>query len=386
MAAVRPPHLRSTLVGRDAELALIERMLAGNEVSLLTLTGPGGVGKTRLAVEVGNRAVAHFPDGVVYIALDSTHEPGLVCKAVCDGLELGNPGTGTPFDLMVSYLRHKQVLLILDSFEHLLDAAPNVVRMLEKCQRAKVLVTSRTHLQVSLEHDLPVQPLGMPAAVELFVARARASNPAFALDATTAADVAAICARLDGLPLALELAAARVRMLSPQALRARLEPALDLLTTGARDQPDRHRTMRSAIAWSYDLLDPSEQQLFRRLAVFEHGFELEMAEIVSPELDLLDGVLSLINASLLHKSDRAVDAEPRFHMLETVREFGCSGWPRATSSRDPKRHAAAVRDLVAPRSERIWTGESAEVLSRFDRELGNFAARSAGQEPPASAS
>ncbi len=360
MAAARPPRLRSTLVGREAELALIERMLTGDEVSLLTLTGPGGVGKTRLAVEVGNRAAAHFPDGVVYISLDSTHQPDLVCKAVCDGLELGNPGAGTPFDLMVSYLRHKQVLLILDSFEHLLDAAPNVVRMLEECQRAKVLVTSRTHLQVSIEHDLPVQPLGMPAAVELFVARARASNPAFALDATTAADVAAICARLDGLPLALELAAARVRMLSPQALRARLEPALDLLTTGARDQPDRHRTMRSAIAWSYDLLDPSEQQLFRRLSVFEHGFQLDMAEIVSPELDLLDGIMSLINASLLHKTDRAVDAEPRFHMLETVREFGCERLAESEEAPEiRRRHAGAVRDLVGPRSERIWTGESA---------------------------
>jgi predicted ATPase/DNA-binding NarL/FixJ family response regulator len=374
MDAARPPRLRSALVGREAELALIERMLTGDEVSLLTLTGPGGVGKTRLAVESGNRAAAHFSDGVVYASLDATNHPDLVCKAVCDAMELGNPGSGTPFDLMVSYLRNKHVLLILDSFEHLLDAAPNVVRMLQDCQRAKVLVTSRTHLQVSLEHDLPVQPLGKSAAVELFVARARASNPGFTLDGTTAADVAAICDRLDGLPLALELAAARVRMLSPQALRARLEPALDLLTTGSRDQPDRHRTMRSAIAWSYDLLDPIEQQLFRRLSVFEHGFELDMAEAISPELDLLDGIMSLINTSLLHKTDDAGDAEPRFHMLETVREFGIE---RLAASKEDhairRRHAAAVRDLVKT-NERIWTADGPQILSRFDRELGNIRA------------
>ena len=322
MSAAQPPRLRSTLIGREHELTQIHRMLTVDEVSLLTLTGPGGVGKTRLAVEAGNRAAAHFPDGVVYVSLDSTHNPALVCKAVCDALELGNPGIGTPFDLMVSYLRDKQMLLILDSFEHLLEAAPNVVRMLEDCQQAKVLVASRTHLQVSIEHDLPVQPLAIPAAVELFVARARASNPEFALDARSAADVAAICERLDGLPLALELAAARVRMLSPQALRARLEPALDLLTTGARDQPDRHRTMRSAIAWSYDLLDDAEQRLFRRLSVFEHGFRLDLAETVAPDADLLDGVMALINASLLFKTDVPGDVEPCFQMLETVREFG----------------------------------------------------------------
>ncbi len=375
MSAATPPRPRSALIGREHELAQIDRMLAGEAVSLLTLTGPGGVGKTRLAVEAGNRAAALFPDGIVYVSLDATDDHLLVCKAVCDALELGNLGAAPPFDLMVGYLRNKQMLLILDSFEHLLEAAPNVVRMLEQCQQAKVLVTSRTRLQVSIEHDLPVQPLTIPAAVELFVARARASNPEFALDARSAADVAAICARLDGLPLALELAAARVRMLSPQALRARLEHALDLLTTGARDQPDRHRTMRLAIAWSYDLLEPDEQQLFRRLSVFEHGFRLDIADVVLPDGDLLNGVMSLINASLLFKTDVPHDAEPCFQMLETVREFGFERLLESDEAHTIRqRHAAAVRDLVRANTEQIWTGDGPKILSRFDLELANIRA------------
>jgi predicted ATPase/DNA-binding NarL/FixJ family response regulator len=375
MAAARPPRLRSTLVGREPELALIDRMLAGEEVSLLTLTGPGGVGKTRLAVEAGNRAAAHFPDGVVYVSLDATLQPGLVCKAVCDALELGNPGAGTPFDLMISYLRNKQMLLILDSFEHLLDAGPSVVRMLEECQQAKVLVTSQTRLQLSLEHDLIVQPLNAPAAVELFVARARAANPSFTLDAGNAGDVAAICQRLDGLPLALELAAARVRMLSPQALRARLEPALDLLTTGARDQPNRHRTMRSAIAWSYDLLDPIEQQLLRRFSVFEQGFRLDLAAKVTPDLNVLDGVTALVDASLLHKTDVAADAEPCFKMLEVVREFGAERLAESDEAEDiHRRHAQAMREFVRANYERVWTSDGPLILARFDLELPNIRA------------
>lgn len=369
------PRMRSTLVGRELELTQIERMLIGDELSLLTLTGPGGVGKTRLAIEVSHRLAPSFPDGVVYVPLDAIAHADLLSQAICDRLQLGNAGASHLWAVLIDHLRSRRTLLVLDCFEHLLDAGADVVRLLEECQQLKVLVTSRTRLRVSLEHDLPVPPLSMPAAVELFVARARASDPGFALDVRNAGDVAAICARLDGLPLALELAAARIHMFSPQALRGHLEPPLDLLTTGARDLPDRHRTMRDAIAWSYDLLAPAEQVLFRRLAVFEHGFRLDVAERVVPEVDLLDGVLSLINASLLFKAEIARDTEPRFQMLDVVREYGIE---RLVESGEDatirRRHAEAMRELAREISERVWTSESQQALSRFERERANFRA------------
>lgn len=373
--SARPPRLRSSLIGRESELAQIGRMLEAGDVSLLTLTGPGGVGKTRLVIEAGIRAEPRFPDGVVYVALDSTPSHELVCKTIGDSLGLGISGSASALEQDIAYLRHKQLLLVLDNFEHVLDAGSNIVRLLQECEGVKVLVTSRSRLRLSLEHHLPVQPLSIPASVELFVTRARALNPSFALDAGSASDIAAICARLDGLPLAVELAAARVPMFSPASLRARLEPALDLLTTGARDQPDRHRTMRNAIAWSYDLLEPAEQQLLRQLSIFEQSFSLDLAETVTGDPALLDGLLTLIDTNLVHVSGDPSAAEPRYRLMHTVREFGLELLAeRGELQMIQLRHATAVRDLVASRSEWIWTGEGKQIVQRFDQELGNIRA------------
>jgi predicted ATPase/DNA-binding CsgD family transcriptional regulator len=371
--ARRVPRLRSILIGRETELAHIDQMLARDDVFLLTLTGPGGVGKTRLAIEAGTRVAPLFRDGVVYVALDSTHSAELARKTIGDALGLSNPGIDNAFDQNVAYLRTRQLLLILDSFEHVLDAGPDVVRMLQECDGVKVLITSRTRLHLSIEHDLPVPPLSVPAAVELFVTRARAVTPTFALDVNNAADIAAICARLDRLPLAVELAAARAPMFSPADLLARLEPVLDLLTTGARDQPDRHRTMRNAIGWSYDLLDPVDQQLLRRLAVFEQSFSLDLAANVAGDGALLDGMLSLIDKSLIHLVEDPGNVEPRYRMLHTVREFALERLAeRDENDEIHRRHAQTVSRLVTDRSERIWIGEATEILGRFDRELGNI--------------
>ncbi len=274
------PTPLTSLVGREREVGEIRTLLRHTDVRLVTLTGPGGVGKTRLAIRVAEDLDADFPGGIAFVGLATTRDPALVVPTI--GRALGLPDTAA--DALVfrlhDALRAGRILLILDNLEQVVAAAPALAALLGRCPGLTILATSREILRLSGEQEVRVPPLE-DEAVALFVARARDVRPSLALDATNQATVAAICARLDGLPLAIELAATRLRYLSPAALLARIDDRLTLLGGGARDLPDRQRTLRDAIAWSHDLLSPEEQTVFRRLAVFAGGFTLEGAEAVA---------------------------------------------------------------------------------------------------------
>ncbi|MHB8574339.1 MAG: TIR domain-containing protein, partial [Dehalococcoidia bacterium] len=338
-AARAPTNLPASLtsfLGRGQELAEIAKLLANNR--LVTLTGPGGTGKTRLALSAASAQMAAFPDGVFFIDLAPLADPTLVPSAVAQALGVqGIPETPIQ-ESVVRFLRDKRLLLVLDNYEHLLAAAAFAGVLLQGAGQVSLLVTSRAPLRVPGEREYAVPPLPVPRetsmsvaegaenpAVALFVARAQDVRTDFVLTDANAAIVAAICTRLDGLPLAIELAAARVRVLPPAALLSRLTQRLPLLTGGARTAPARQQTLRDTIAWSYDLLEPAEQRLLCRLSVFAGGATLELAVAVCDAggdlgIDVLDGVSSLVEKSLLRQSDGQT-GEPRYRMLETVREF-----------------------------------------------------------------
>jgi predicted ATPase/DNA-binding XRE family transcriptional regulator len=343
-----PPN---PLIGREQEVIAVRERLRDPGVRLVTLTGPGGAGKTRLGLQIAGDLFNDFRDGVCFVALATIADPGLVGSTIAQALDLSE-ASGQPIDeLLKHYLHDKQMLLVLDNFEQVAAAAPLIARVLASAPQIKALVTSRVALHLSGEHEFPVPPLALPnvqalppvdalsqyAAVVLFVERARAVRPHFTLTPANAAAVARICARLDGLPLALELAAAWIKLLTPQALLAKLEQRLSLLTGGPCDLPARQQTLRNAIAWSYNLLDPVAQCLFRRLGVFVAGCTLDAVEAVctesgsdtqafersSPTVErsaVLAGLLSLIDQSLLRQEDHP-DGTARFVMLETLREF-----------------------------------------------------------------
>jgi predicted ATPase/DNA-binding SARP family transcriptional activator len=387
-----PAHA-TPLIGRESEVAAVQNLLLREGVRLVTLTGPGGTGKTRLALQAAANLVEQFDDGAFFVDLAPIRDPALVVSAIAQVLGVQDSAGQTLQESVRSRLRGKQLLLVLDNFEQVLEAAPVVAELLAGAPRLKVLVTSRATLRLHGENEFPVPPLALPdpkhsarlealsryAAVELFIQRAMAARPEFVVTNENAPAVAEICVRLDGLPLAIELAAARVKLFAPRALLPRLQNRLKLLTGGARNLPLRQQALRNTIAWSHDLLDASEKALFRRAAVFVDGFTLEAGEAVcnAPgdlEVEFLDAIVSLIDQNLL-RYEEGPEGEPRFRMLETIREF-------AAECLEASGEAEAIRKEHA-RFFIAWVGEAppstqgpeeARWLDGIEREQGNVRA------------
>jgi predicted ATPase/DNA-binding CsgD family transcriptional regulator len=382
----RPP---TSFVGREQELARLSALLGRDEVRLVTLTGPGGVGKTRLALRLAEMRRDSFAERVAFVDLVPLADPAHVAPTVAQALGVRNAGERPLVEQLVDELRERPPLLILDNFEQVVDAARFVSQLLAGAPSLTVLVTSREPLRLAAEHVVSVPPLELPEsarpvdevasaeAVRLFVERAEAARADFALSAENAAAVAEICRRLDGLPLAIELAATRVTHLPPAALAARLEHRLPLLTGGARDMPQRHRTMRDAVAWSFDLLALAEQSIFGRLSVFVGSFGLEAAEAVGgglgdPGAEVLDGLASLVTKGLL-RAEAGPDGEPRYRMLGTVREFALEQLVRSGAEEAAREaHAAHFVELVEQIEPELVGPDQVAALALLDSDQANI--------------
>ncbi len=345
------PVQLTRFIGRGQEVTAVQHLLHREGVRLVTLTGPGGTGKTRLGLQVAAELSGCFAEGVFFVNLAPISDPELVVPTIAQTLDIKETADQSLLDLVKAFLRERQVLLVLDNFEQVVSAAVQVAELLAACPKLKVVVTSRAVLHVRGEQEYAVPPLALPdpkrlpdlvalaqyEAVALFIQRAQAVKPEFQVTNANAPAVAEICTRLDGLPLAIELAAARSKVLPPQALLARLRQRLAVLTSEARDVPARQQTLRSTIEWSYQLLDAEEQRLFRQLCIFVGGCTLQAAEAVcvtpgdgDTTRSVLDGVSSLIDKSLLRQSEQEGE-EPRLVMLETIREYGLGFWLQAGS-------------------------------------------------------
>jgi predicted ATPase/DNA-binding CsgD family transcriptional regulator len=396
------PSHTTPLIGREQEVAEIQRLLNRAEVRLLTLTGPGGVGKTRLALQLSASNFTSFDDGVIFVSLAAVTDPALVPAALAQAIGLKETGGEMLVSLLQAHLRDKQMLLVLDNFEQITSAALLIKELLEAAPRLKILITSRTLLQVSGEYEFTVPPLALPdlkalppleqlahnEAVALFVERAQMVRPDFALSQQNAATVAQICIRLDGLPLALELAAARIKLMPAQAILDRLNGVfgntpLQFLTGGARDLPARQQTLRNTIDWSYGLLDPGEKTLFARFSAFVGGCTLEAAEAVlslwpsheqTAPVEVLDGLSSLLNKSMLQKIERVPDdLEPRFTMLEALGEYArekLAGNNEAWQVR--ARHAGYYLRLAEEAERELKGARQVDWLTRLEVEHDNL--------------
>jgi len=382
----------TALLGRDREMAELATLLRG-KARLVTLTGPGGIGKTRLSLQVAADLLEDFEHGVFLIELAPIGDPTLVPATISQVLGLRDLGARSILDGLTDYLRSRRILLLLDNLEQILAVAPVLASLLVASAGLSLLVTSREPLRVRGEHEYAVPPLALPssddartpdtlvqsAAVSLFLERAMAIRSDFAMTSENASAIAEICARLDGLPLAIELAAARVRLMTPEAMVRRLERRLPLLTGGSRDLPARQQTLRDTIAWSHDLLDDHERRLFRRLSIFVGGWTLEAAEAVCDSDDDRVGIQerlgTLVSKSLVRQGGVDIGGEPRFSMLETIREFAgeqLSAHDETAATRS--RHVRFFLHLATAGDGRLRRADQAEWLARLEREHENFRA------------